>query len=82
MYECQDLLIQCSTSTIVRVNSNYLNLLLFVMYNRNGSTYIGTVHLYFQCFDISRVLGDQVRLRLITERVPYDQIMNFDWTVT
>jgi len=38
------------------------------MNNRNGSAYIGTVHQPFQYFDISRVLGDRVRLRLITER--------------
>ena len=38
------------------------------MNNRNGSTYIGIVNQHFQCFDISRGLGDPVRLRLITER--------------
>jgi len=36
------------------------------MNNRNGSTYIGTVHQHFQCFYISRGLGD--RVRLISER--------------
>jgi len=41
------------------VNSNSLNLLLFVMNNTNGSTYIGTVHPSNQCFDISRGLGDR-----------------------
>jgi len=59
------------------------------MNNRNGSTYIGSVHQYFQCFDISWGLGDWVRLGLITERpgisttrlfLPHDQIMT--WTVT
>ena len=45
------------------VNSNSSNLLLFVMNNRNGSTYISTVHRHVQCFDISRGLGDRVRLR-------------------
>jgi len=40
------------------------------MNNTNGSTYIGTVHQHFQCFDISRGLEDRVRLRLITEREP------------
>jgi len=50
------------------VNSNSLNLLLFVMNNRNGSKYIGTVHQYFQCFDTSRGLGDRVRLMFIAER--------------
>ena len=68
------------------VNSNSLNLLFFVMNNRNGSTYIGTVHQHSQCFDISRGLGDRVRLRLITDRdrklVPHDQIMTFDWMWT
>jgi len=29
------------------------------MNNRNGSTYIGTVYSHFQCFDISRILGDR-----------------------
>ena len=53
------------------VNSNSLNLLLFVMNNRNGSTYIGTVHQDFQCFDISRGLGGRV-----------SQIMTFDWMWT
>ena len=44
------------------VNSNSLNVLNFVM---NSSTlYIGTL----QCFDISRELGDRMRLRLITKR--------------
>jgi len=38
------------------------------MNNRNGSTYIGKVHQPFLCFDISRGLGDRMRLRLITER--------------
>ena len=46
---------------------NSLNLLVCVMNNRNSSTYIGTVHQHFYCFDISRELGDRVRLRLITE---------------
>ena len=67
MHECQNLLIQCSTSGFF-VNFNSLNLLLFVMNNRNGPTYIGIVHQNFQCFDISRGLGDLMRLRLITER--------------
>jgi len=40
------------------------------MNDRNGSTYISTVHQHFQCFDIRRGLGDRVRLRLITERDP------------
>jgi len=43
------------------VISNSLNLLLFVINNRNGSIYIGTVHQYFQCFDISRGLGDRAQ---------------------
>ena len=47
IYECQDSLIQCSTSRFFCVNYNSLNLLLFVKYNINGSTYIGTVH---HCF--------------------------------
>ena len=59
MHKCQDSLIQCSTSRLFCVNSNSLNLLLFVMNNRNGSAYIGTVHQPFQYFDISRVLGDR-----------------------
>ena len=29
---------------------------------------IGTVHQHFQCFDISRGLGDRVKLKVITER--------------
>ena len=41
-------------------NSNSLNFLLEIMNNRNGSTYIGTVHQHFQCFDISRWFGDRV----------------------
>ena len=49
------------------VNFNSLNVPLFVMNNKNVSTYIGTVHQNWQCFDISRGLGDRVRLRLITE---------------
>ena len=54
---CQYSLIQCFC-----VNSNSLNVLIFVM---NSSTlYIGTL----QCFDISRELGDRMRLRLITKR--------------
>jgi len=44
------------------VISNFLNLLLFVINNRNGSIYIGTVHQHLQCFDISQGLG------LITDR--------------
>ena len=48
------------------VNSNSLNvLLLFVMNNRNDSTYIGTIHQHVPCFSISRILGDQVRLGII-----------------
>jgi len=38
------------------------------MNNINSSTYIDTVHQHFQYFDISRVLGDRMRPRLITER--------------
>jgi len=41
------------------VNFSSLNLLLFVINNRTGSTYIDTVHQKVQCFDISRRLGDQ-----------------------
>ena len=37
------------------VNSNSLNVLLFVMNNISGSTYIGTVHI--QCFDIAIILS-------------------------
>jgi len=50
------------------VNYNSLNLLLFVINSRNDSTYIDTVNPHCQCFDISRGLGDRVRLRLLTER--------------
>jgi len=46
----------------VYVNYNSLNFLVFVMNNRNGSTYIGTIHQHVQCFDISQGLGDWVRL--------------------
>jgi len=53
MQECQYPLVQSSTSRVF-VSSNSLNLLLFVMNNRNGSTYIGTVHQYVQCFDFRR----------------------------
>jgi len=42
------------------INSNSFNLLLFVMNNILGSTYIGTVQQHFQCFDISRGLEDRV----------------------
>ena len=89
-HECQDSLIQCSTSWFC-VNSTSLNVLLFVMNNVNGSTYTGTVHQHFQWIHISRWLGDRVWLRLITERpvistsrlfLPHDQIMTFDWMWT
>ena len=61
------------------------------MNSRNGSTYIDTVHQHVQRFDISRGLGDRVRLRLITERagistarlfLPHGQIITFDWMWT
>ena len=42
IHECQDSLIQCSTSRFFCVNYNF-----FVKNNINGSTYIGTVH---HCF--------------------------------
>ena len=50
----------------------------------------GTVHQHFQCFDISRGIGDRVnngeRPGISTARLflPYDQIMTFHlmWTVT
>ena len=46
------------------VNSNSMNLLLFVINNRNGSTYIGTVHQNFQSFDISRGLRDPAQFHV------------------
>ena len=63
MFHCKDL---C-------YNSNSLNLLIFVMNNRNGSTYIGIVHQYFQCIDI-RPETNNARLFL-----PHTQIITFDW---
>ena len=48
----------------------------------------GTVHQHFQCFDISRGIGDRVnngeRPGISTARLflPYDQIMTFDWMWT
>jgi len=71
------------------VNFNSLNLLLFVMNNRKGPTYICKDHQ--QCFDISRGLGDRVdsvnngeRPEISTARffLPHDQIMTFDWMWT
>jgi len=38
------------------------------MNNGNGLTYVGTVHQHVQCFNISRWLGDRMRLMLITGR--------------
>ena len=74
------------------VNSNSLKSLLFVMNNGNSSTYIATVHQYFQCFDISRVLGDRVEPQVNNWERPgignaclfllHDQIMTFDWMWT
>jgi len=58
------------------VNYNSLNLLLFVMNNINGSTYIGTVHQQFQCFDI--MTGNKYHKCVI----PPDQLMTFDWMWT
>jgi len=65
MYEHQDSLIQCYYSILFCVNSNSLNLLLFVTNNRNGSSYIGTVH---PSSELSRGLGDRMRVKLITDR--------------
>jgi len=64
------------------VNSNSLNLLLLVMNIGHGSVYNGTVKQHFQCFDISRGLGD--RTERDRELVPqvcsyHDQIITFDW---
>ena len=74
------------------VNSNSLNLLLFVMNNRNGPTYIDIVHQRCQCFDINRGLGDRgetqvnngERPGISTARLflPHGQIMTFDWMWT
>jgi len=70
------------------VNSNSLNLLLFVMNNISGSAYIGTVHQYSQCFDISpgiRRPGEtQVNKEISTALLflQHDQIMTFDWIWT
>jgi len=50
---------------VVCVIYNFLNLHLCVMNNRNGSIYIQQ---HSECFDISWGFGDQVRLKLITER--------------
>ena len=78
-------LIECSTSCFFCVNYNSLNLFLFVMNNRNGSTYIDRVH---QHVNISRGLGDRwdngERPETSTTRVflPHDQIMTFGWMWT
>jgi len=54
--ECQNSLIQCSTSRFF-VSIPIPWIYSFVMNNRNSSTYIGTVRQHFQCFDIT---GDRV----------------------
>jgi len=67
------------------VNSNSMNLLPSVMNNRNGSTYIGIVHQYF---DIRRSGETQVnngeRSGISNARLflQHDQIMTFDWMWT
>ena len=63
---------------------NSLSLLMCVMNNWNGSTYIGIVHQDFQCFDTSRGLGDGERPVISTARLflQHDQIMTFDWMWT
>ena len=60
------------------------------MNNRKGSTYIGTVHQHFQCFDSRRGLGDQTQVNngerpgISTARLflPHGQIMPFYWMWT
>ena len=65
MHQCQDSLIQCSTS---RCFVSIIWIYSCVMNNRTSSTCFGTVHQHVHCFDVSRGLGDRVRLKLITQR--------------
>ena len=83
-HECQNSLIQCSTSTFL-CQFQFLEF----MNKSYGSTNIGTFHQHFQYVDISRGLGDRVRLNvnngerpgISTARLflPHDQIMTFDF---
>jgi len=60
------------------VNSSSLNLLLFVMNNRTGSTYIDTFHQKVQCFDISRRLGDLAPISQ-TNLIQWSALSQLSW---
>ena len=64
MHECQDSFIQCSTSNGFLSQFQFLEFTPLCYEHQTRFN----IHRQFQCFDISRGLGDRVKLRLITEK--------------